>query len=375
MYKRQNIERLTLTLRFPQSCGCDGVTSATLNISDTQAPTLFVTPITACADQPFSLAPNITRGTPPFNFRWSDNSTNRNLQTSIQAPTNFGVTVTDFCNNQTIDSVQVNLQEIPFATLSGDIEYCEGLNDLILPINFNGNPPWSFTYQIDGNAPIRIDSIFDNNFSLPISQSGNYQLIEFSDAACSGEASGVGQVNDINIEVAVEAISPSCPNREDGQINLDIIAANTPYDINWSSIVNDLINPSNLSVGVYELMIRDANNCVWMDSIFIENPIRFDPECTNNIVYVPNAFSPNGDGANDFFEIFLDNQSTIQQILKVEIIDRWGNLVYQSEGTLPKWDGRFRDRLLDPAVFLYNIQLELNDGKTELLQGTLNLVR
>jgi len=46
-----------------------------------------------------------------------------------------------------------------------------------------------------------------------------------------------------------------------------------------------------------------------------------------------------------------------------------------SEGVLPKWDGRFGGRVVDPAVFLYKIQLELNDGKIELLQGSLNLIR
>lgn len=371
----ESIESLTLNLKFSQNCECQEGSSATLNWTDPQPPIIALPTIAACANDPFMVVPQITNGIPPFNLRWSNNSTETNLQTSIQVPTTFVATVTDFCNNQAKDTVQVTLQSMPTATLSGNIDYCEGIEDGFLPINFNGFPPWSFTYQIGNNSPVTIDSIFDNNFNLPISEAGNYQLIEFKDAACTGEVIGTGQVNDINIEVAIETVSPSCPDANDGQINLTILSANPPYDINWSPIVNDEMNLTNLSGGVYDLMILDAQGCLFMDSVVIENPSIVAPDCANNTVYIPNVFSPNGDGINDYFEIFLAEQTTIQQILKVEIMDRWGNLVYFSEGIMPKWDGHFRGQLSNPAVFLYKIQIELHDGQTELLQGSLSLVR
>lgn len=371
----ESLESLTVNLNFPQTCDCQEGSSATLNFVDTKPPVIFLAPIAACAGQPFSLNPKISDGVPPFNYRWSDNTIDRSLQTNIQTSTNFTLTVTDFCGIQSKDSVTINIQEMPKATLSGNINYCDGLNDLTLPINFNGHPPWSFTYQIDNNLPQTIDSIFDNNFNLPILESGSYQLIEFTDATCNGEVNGIGQVNDINIELELEIISPSCPNVNDGQIRLTILPTNPPYDISWSPTVNDLSNPTNLSMGVYDLMIRDAQDCVFMDSIIIENPKIITPECENNKVYIPNVFSPNGDGINDFFEIFLPYQTTVQQVLSVEIMDRWGNLVYFVQGSMPKWDGQFGNKMFGPAVFYYKIQLEFKDGQTALQHGTLNLVR
>ncbi len=373
--QEENIENITLNLNFLEFCGCKETSSATLNIADTRPPAILFTPISACVDQSVSLVPKITGGIPPYNFKWNDNSTDMSLQTSIQTSTKFVLTVTDFCDNQRTDSIQINLQEMPTAVLSGDVNYCEGLNDLTLPLNFGGNPPWSFTYQINNNLPITIDSILDNNFNLPISEFGNYQLIEFRDAACMGDAIGTALVNNINIDIELETIALSCPDANDGQINLNILAANFPNEINWSPRVNDATNPTNLSAGVYHLMIRDAQNCIFIDSIIIENPNIIAPECEDNKVYIPTVFSPNGDGLNDFFEIFLADKTTVQQILKVEVLDRWGNLVYFSEGVMPKWDGRFQGEMSNPAVFFYTIQLELNDGKTELLQGSLNLVR
>lgn len=370
----ESLESLTLNLNFTLTCDCQEGSSATLNFVDAKPPTLLNEPIFACAGQSFSIVPQVQDGVPPFSYLWDNNSTDISLQTSIQAPAYFGLTISDFCNNQTSDSVQVNIQEVPTGVLSGDIDYCEGIN-ANLPINYNGHPPWSFTYQVNTNSPVTIDSIFDNNFNLPIAESGNYQLIAFRDAACSGVASGSAQVNDINIEVELEAIPPSCPDVTDSQINLTILAGSPPYDINWSPTVNDVVNPTNLSAGIYYLRITDAQNCVFTDSLLIENPSLIGPECANNRMYVPNVFSPNGDGINDFFEIFLDEPSSIQKILKVEIIDRWGNLVYLTEGKMPKWDGRFGGEISRPAVFLYRIQVELADGQTELVQGNLSLIR
>ena len=371
----ESIESLTVNLNFSQTCECKEGSNATLRLVDTRPPDLFFSPFSACVNQSFSLVPQISDGVPPFDFRWNDNSTNNSLQATIQSPTNFTLTVTDFCNNQTIDTILINIQELPNAALSGEIDYCKGLENSSLPLNFNGHPPWSFTYQINDNLPLTIDSIFDDNFNLPISEAGNYQLIGFSDAACVGASNGEGQVNDINIEVTVEPIPPSCPDIDDGRINLTVLVVSPPFDINWSPEVNDALNPSDLSVGVYEIKILDAKNCVFMDSILIENPSVFNPGCANNAVYIPNTFSPNGDGINDFFEIFLANQTTVQQVLKVEIMDRWGNLVYLSKGITPKWDGRLGGKLLNPGVFLYKIQLEFENGQIELLQGSFTLVK
>ena len=267
----ENIENITLNIL--QDCECIGGSNATLKFADAMPPAVSFTPTYACVDQPFSLKPQLSDGVPPFNFQWNDNSTDTSLLVNIQTPTNFALTITDFCNNQADGSIQINIQDVPTAILSGDdIDYCEGLNDITLPINFNGNPPWSFTYQIDDNAPVTIDSILDDNFNLPISESGNYQLINFTDATCTGDATGTGQVNDIGIKLELESIPLSCPNFNDGQINLNIIAANPPYDINWSPMVNDATNPTNLSAGVYDLMVLDAQNCVFRDSIVIDNP-------------------------------------------------------------------------------------------------------
>lgn len=94
--------------------------------------------------------------------------------------------------------------------------------------------------------------------------------------------------------------------------------------------------------------------------------------------YVPNIFSPNYDGVNDNFEIFLHRG--VSRISSLRVYDRWGNVVYglsnvpASPGVV-NWDGRFEGKMLTPAVFVYVLELELINGKKEILHGNLTLVR
>lgn len=367
----ENIETLSLDLQ--QICECEGGSNATLKIADPRPPELSFIELAACADQSFTIQPQLVAGVAPFTFEWNNGSTDSILTDLVQQANNYTLRVTDFCQNSTMDSIFVNIQAIPSATLTGEVDFCEGLPPTALPLNFTGNAPWSFTYTIDNGEPVKIDNIFDNNFELPITKSGNYQLIAFSDAACIGTTTGEGIVNDISFQLAIESTTPTCADSEDGRIFLEITDGQAPYVVNWSAVVDDAINPTELPAGDYKVTITDAQNCLFTTTINLPFPTNLDPSCVNNGVYIPNVFSPNGDGINDFFEIFFPENSTIQQVKAVQIIDRWGNLVFTTKNRLPKWDGTFQGQPLTPAVFRYSIILELANGQTEIIQGDVTL--
>ncbi len=95
-------------------------------------------------------------------------------------------------------------------------------------------------------------------------------------------------------------------------------------------------------------------------------------------VYVPNAFSPNGDGTNDVFMIFSDTKS----VLKVNsflVFNRWGESVYQYFNFSPNdpaygWDGKHKGLPLDPAVFTWFAEIEFIDGRVEIFKGDITLM-
>jgi len=370
----ERAEQLTLKLNSFQSCECKEGDSATLSFQDPEPPRLDLFPGFACTDESFSVVPEVSAGVPPYQYLWDDNSTEMNLLTSIQTETTFRLTVTDLCQTQVIDSVTFQLQETPEAELSGTIDYCLGKQDASLPISFNGQPPWTFQYQIDGGTPVTIDSIFDSAFRLPISEAGEYQLIAFRDAACMGDARGAASVNDINIKLEVDIGSPTCPGAEDGTAILNI-EGNPPFEIEWMPLVNNDTNPTDLSAGVYDLSIRDDQNCLLMQSIEIEDPEIISINCWRDLIFIPNAFSPNGDGKNDVFEIFTADQTILPSGFRLDIFDRWGNLIYTAENQLPKWDGRYKGTLLNPGIYMYVISIAVNADQTNYLKGSVTLIR
>src|SRR6185312_4669495 len=70
-------------------------------------------------------------------------------------------------------------------------------------------------------------------------------------------------------------------------------------------------------------------------------------------IYVPNAFTPNGDGVNDAWEVRALDGYTKADVM---IFNRWGQMVYRNNGNPVKWDGTFRGKLQPSGIFCYLIQ-------------------
>jgi gliding motility-associated-like protein len=95
-------------------------------------------------------------------------------------------------------------------------------------------------------------------------------------------------------------------------------------------------------------------------------------------IFVPNIFTPNGDGRNDFFTIFGDEE--VDQILSLQIFERWGTQLWEGRSLMPGnetqgWDGSYRGETVVPGVYVYTAEILLTDGSTKRLQGTVTVSR
>ncbi|MAT55275.1 MAG: hypothetical protein CMN32_12410 [Saprospirales bacterium] len=95
-------------------------------------------------------------------------------------------------------------------------------------------------------------------------------------------------------------------------------------------------------------------------------------------IFVPNAFSPNGDGINDLLSVFAGPQ--VEVVEQFMIFDRWGANVFSSENFAPNdvtrgWDGRHKGKPMDPAVFTWFAKVRFIDGHTEIFEGDVVLMR
>lgn len=91
-------------------------------------------------------------------------------------------------------------------------------------------------------------------------------------------------------------------------------------------------------------------------------------------IYVPNAFSPNGDGNNDVFRIYLPERSAT--LTELMIFDRWGELLWQKDDRQDgAWDGTYRGKPLSVGVYVYTAKVRLADNTIVPLEGSVTLVK
>lgn len=367
----------TLLIDLEYICDCIDPSATELIISDQVEVLGTFEEIYVCEDQPFSIGPEIEQGVGPFTFLWNTNDTTQYLQNSVDQPTHFTVTITDACGNTALSIAGIGIQNVPEASMSGDLNICEDLTDG-LEIIFEGNAPWSIQYTLDGIEQASIENIQTNPFFLPTNSAGMYELIGFQDAFCEGIANGSGLVQLSSIELNYTSSPPSCFNTPDGTINLNINGGSPPYSIVWNSDVNNRFAPTLLTAGNYAFTITDSQDCLFESNIELLPTDLSDPDCLP--LFIPNVFSPNEDGFNDLFQIFTTENGPIESIQSIQIFNRWGALIYEASNFLPNdrdqyWDGTFKSKPLNPDIFVYKILFELIDGSTEMVTGDVLLIR
>ena len=94
--------------------------------------------------------------------------------------------------------------------------------------------------------------------------------------------------------------------------------------------------------------------------------------------FIPNIFSPNGDGINDLF--YVQGNAEITQVNVMRIYDRWGELVFSASNFSPNdpehaWDGSLAGKPMNPAVYTYFVELQTVYGKAIVLSGDVTLMR
>ncbi|MTB51538.1 gliding motility-associated C-terminal domain-containing protein [Lewinella sp. W8] len=165
-------------------------------------------------------------------------------------------------------------------------------------------------------------------------------------------------------EISFSSDTVFCP-REDALMTLDPEPAFAEY--RWS----DGNTGSQLVVtegGTYGLTATDGNGCE------AEGEVTISAFCPT-AVYVPTAFSPNGDGINDAFEVYAYDAA----FLELRIFDRWGKLVFEGQGSSMSWDGLDRSGPYAPGYYVYTLEVhgERDNGIPfqEVRSGQLLLVR
>lgn len=92
----------------------------------------------------------------------------------------------------------------------------------------------------------------------------------------------------------------------------------------------------------------------------------------SNCLYVPNVFSPNNDGSNDFFQVY-SNCPLVS--FRLKIFNRWGEKVFEATNENNRWDGYYKGILQEAGIYIYTLSLTNELGQTSNAKGSITLVR
>lgn len=149
----------------------------------------------------------------------------------------------------------------------------------------------------------------------------------------------------------------------------------------WSPSLG--LNPANSltpfakpdSTTIYVLKAFDENGCEVQATISVNV---LESQATPSRLYLPNSFSPNGDGINDYFNLYLGEQ--IAQVELFQIFDRWGNLLFKSDNMEPNkdiegWDGNSKGKPAEAGLYVFIAKLKWSTGDTEVISGEVSLIK
>jgi len=348
--------------------GCDSVVTNVLTVIDIHL-TATAQEVLCYGQSNGSLAVVSNDGMLPYNYQLFQNgvvvaSNITGIFAGLSAG-NYVVGVTDnFGCADTIHQAVIQPDSFQLSVSETDVT-CFAKRDGAINITATGGFP-QFSYDVNGQ----------------VSANGNFQQLD-TGAYTYKVTDGHGCIDSgqINIQQPQEILVSLLPDTATMQLGQSLqLSASSNYDPNanyqWSpafgltcytcpnpvvAINNNTIYTVAVSVNVH------GNDCVKDTAVSVTVIPDYD-------LFIPNTFTPNADGKNDYFQLF-GKLNTIEYVA-VLIFDRIGEKVFESNDPYFKWDGTYKGKPLEPAVFTYTLRVVFDDGHIDkLYRGTLTLLR
>ena len=297
----------------------------------------------------------VSGGTSPYEYTWSDNNTTQTPGVTGLSPNlYYHVVVIDDNLCTVTDSVML------FAPAA----ITAGVTGTTAALCFNGSDGTANLWSTGGTG----QHLYNWGGTVGVTDSvasglsaGTYQVTVSDSNACNTIIS-VTISQPSMLAVSILADSTSCIDANDGKFYLSTSGGTPPYMYNLSGTpVADSVFIS-LPGGTYSVTITDSHLCSVVETVIV-------PTLSNICLEIPSAFTPNGDGKNDKWEI---KGILFYPLVSVEIYNRWGQLMFESKGYTTPWDGIYKGTEVPTGSYVYI--LNLNNGY-EPYNGTVTIVR
>jgi gliding motility-associated-like protein len=358
------------TVTVTDANGCSAQANGLINQPTAMLLSDSTTPVKCLGDKNGTIIVTATGGTPGYSYSATQDMSNFLFTTDgiiLGADTGIYTVIVSDSNGctKTIPAVVENATPNSFETeIDSTLCYGPAYNDgavLIVATSLQNAP---YQYSIDGGA------LQDTGY-FPNLSAGLHYVVSVNKNGCRDTTPALVQ-QPLPIVVVVSPDTVTLPLGESKQVQVQYINATNPT-YTWSpSLGLSCIDCPNPIVGPYTStdyivtvsMVNKTATCYGSASLHAE-VLQHKP------VFIPNAFSPTGDGNNDRFLVYGEDIKTVD----MKIFNRWGELVFESSNGFEGWDGTYRGQLVMPQVFTYTSTITFLDNSQVHKAGSVTVIR
>lgn len=297
-------------------------------------------------------------GTEPYLYSISNgatNSENPNFNNITQGQ--YFLHIIDQQGCEFIDSVEIARDTPRMELVSSKNSFCgDNSGSLTVKVKYDAD----FEYSIQGFSGWQDTTYFPNL------STGNYTVRAQTSSGCAPSLD-VAIGDDTDLSFIIRAIQPvNCPLFDNGKIDVGLTGGEEP--IQWQL---DYGNRSDkgyydqLSAGDYNLSVEDGRGCrLERDFKIGVSYLEIGDDCPCD-VYIPNAMTPDGDGLNDLLVVV---PSCPISNYTMQIFDRWGKIVFESDDVETRWNGGLDGYFVEPGIYFYRITYRWGEAFNESLE-------
>lgn len=254
-----------------------------------------------------------------------------------------------------------------FIELDADLTVCAGDTVLVSVLNPNSELSYEWTPVesiISGQGTGQIELVVPDALTVTVAVSSGDCDVE--------DSINIGVLNAPDTELIATADPLTILSGQSSQLSVNLDGLNYTWEpsgsLNSASVQNPVATP--LETTTYTVTAGEEE-CISTAQVTVRVA---DFICGGPNIFVPNAFSPNGDGENDVLYAYGQNELYPLELI-FRVYNRWGQKVFETTDFNQGWDGFYNGKLSDPAVFDYYIEVSCPGGEEFFEKGNITLVR
>ena len=305
----------------------------------------------------------VNNGTQPYSYNWSTSPTQTTATASNLSAQDYTVTVSDASGCSMTSTISILAANALAATISNVDAHCNQADGSATVVASGGTGNYTYIWNT-AKTTSTIQNLTPGTYTVTVNDG-------FCDTIANTTIANLS-ASQAEFTYNPEVITIKNPDVTFTSTSSDIVSWEWDFGDGSGLFYGETIVHDYDSIGIYNATLITTDNFGCIDTI--SEPIVINDKFT---VFIPNCFTPNGNGINDVFQ--AKGNSWISGSFEMKIFDRWGNIIYQTDDPAKSWNGGNNNDAdktkIISGVYIYQIKVKGIDCDEKTFTGTVTLMK